>query len=672
MKLKLQLTFAAVIIFLVLPYTFSKAVGMSGVSDARKETANYPVELDIAYSPDNPPGPSFSDKEKQHQLAEGKRIRDEILAAFRAGKDSYTIPPGDYRFETDLTDSNAGDSLFVLQNLLRDEKRLFRIRGYGATFWFNFSDMPAPSWHRMVKIINCSNISLEGIIIDSDPRGCMDTRVVQIDFDGNRILVEPLAGTRLIKRLPNGQNRFVAFKANGRHIAPLYQVNHDWGPGNHFINGLTITADGQYWLQMKNKNLLNAIRSEIWRKTYGPEGTLEIGDVISILYSTSCAIELEDCKHITLRDCSVYAAKSCLSESGGYGEHQWINCRFMARPGTNNLLGGDGTMNNALMHGSTFDGLVVHRTSDDGFNNHGYWKTVVGTTENSITFKQSLPKLLTRGHKADMFGISSRKFIGTLTVEKVKSKTVTFQEEVGNRFRNAAAMFPEFQNAGWVIRNSFFIDCYQRLLFQCGPGLFENNRIERVGSYLTLERGVIGRIEGGKPDNVTIRNNVFVDSAVCPPVPLVKIDDSSHPLKNIRFEGNLILGSGREVLRTKHIDGLSLRNNIIMNPFRGNVLLPETECLSLPCFRLDHIRGAYVCDNVLVRETGPLDNSAVVCGSSCSNIRQDGNQFLTDPQGDLQSYVRKLTAEHNSDALEIIEKVRTKLNYNSKKSTMKY
>jgi hypothetical protein len=40
----------------------------------------------------------------------------------------------------------------------------------------------------------------------------------------------------------------------------------------------------------------------------------------------------------------------------------------MSRPGTNSLLGGDGTMNNACMHGSTFDGRVVQRTSDDGFN----------------------------------------------------------------------------------------------------------------------------------------------------------------------------------------------------------------------------------------------------------------------------------------------------------------
>lgn len=58
----------------------------------------YPADLGIPYSPDNPPGPTFSEAEKHRQLASGQRIRREILTAFNAGRDSYTIPAGDYRF----------------------------------------------------------------------------------------------------------------------------------------------------------------------------------------------------------------------------------------------------------------------------------------------------------------------------------------------------------------------------------------------------------------------------------------------------------------------------------------------------------------------------------------------------------------------------------------------
>lgn len=619
----------------------------------------YPAELDVPYSPDNPPGPSFTEAEKQQQLVAGQHIRREIVAAFNAGRDSYTIPPGDYRFGADWL---VTEDSFALQGLQRTADRPFRIIGHGATFWFNLSDRPAPSAHRMVKIIDCSHISLEGITIDSDPRGLMEARITALDFAANRIQVEPLAGTRRISTVPGEQDcRFIPYKANGRHLAALYRIDADWGPGNMFYTDLSPTPDGKYWLKMANEKLLGTVRDERWRKAYGPAGTLEVGDVLGILYSTSVAIWLSECRQITVRDCWFFAAKSCLSEAGGYGDHRWINCRFMARPGTNQLLGGEGTMNGACAHGSTFDGLVIHRTTDDAFNIHGFWKNAESVTEQSITFREELPKLLGPGCKAEIYDSQQRALLGVWTVDSVQGQTVAFQEPVGTRCAHATVIFPGFQNAGWVIRNSIFVDCYQRLFLQCGPGVFENNRVERVGSDIYLGSGPIGTVEGGCPDDVVIRNNLFLDSGIGPMSRVVDVSGSVRALRNIRIENNLFCNSGREALAVDHVDGLEVRDNLVLNPFQGNILVPETQAPSLPAFRLDTVRNAVVSGNIVLKDAADGVGDDVLVQSNCELVREEGNRSLSTPRPRAETLLRQLTERHDRSALQIIGEVKAVL-----------
>jgi hypothetical protein len=616
---------------------------------------HYPAELDIPYSADNPPGPSFPEAEKQRQLAAGQRIRGEILAAFNAGLDSYTIPAGDYRFGADWI--VTGDS-FALQGLHRSEDRPFRIIGYGATFWFNLSDRPAPSAHRMIKIIDCSHISLEGITIDSDPRGCMDVRITALDFEGNRLQVEPLAGTRLISSGPSKEKRFIPYKADGRHLSALYRIDTGWGPGNMFYKELLPTSDGRYWLTLENEKLLRTVRDDTWRMTYGSAGTLEVGDVLGLLYSTSVAAWLNECRQVTIRDCRFYAAKACMSETGGYGDHRWINCYFMARPGTNQINGGDGTMNGGCAHGSTFDGLVIQRTTDDAFNNHGFWRNTESVTEHSITFREELPKLLAKGVKAEIYHRKEKAFLGVWTVEEVQGRTVTFREPVGARCVDTTVIFPGLQNAGWVIRNSFFVDCYQRLLFQCGPGVFENNRVERVGSQLDVRSGPIGFVEGGCPDEVVIRNNLFLDSAVGPMNRVVHVSGKNRTLRDIKIENNLFCGSGREAVEVEHVAGLVVRDNLALNIFRGNALIPEKQTLSLPALRLDDVTNAKVTGNLVVKDGVAGSNESILAQFNCQQVSEEGNRSIATPGPRAEELLRQLTEKHDRSALEIISQIK--------------
>ena len=587
--------------------------------------------LDIAYSADNPPGPSFAAEEKERQYAEGAKVVAGIRAAFEAGQESYVIPPGDYRF--DSAHGQMGGRSFALQGMHAKPAKPFRILGYGATFWFSLSAHAAPHHHQMIKVFDCSHLSLEGLTLDSDPRGSMDARITAFDFEGNRIQVKPVAGTRLLERLSASEGRFIPFKADGRHVAPLYQIDEGWGPGNMFTRQMEKTPEGLYWFTLKGGKLLATLRDDAWKATYGAVGTLEVGDMLGFIYSSSAAIVLDGCRRIVVRDGRFFAAKSGLDESNGHGGHRWINCHFMARPGTNNLLGGEGTMMNAGMHGSVMERCVIQRTTDDAFNNHGYWKHAASVTERSITFREGLPKSLAAGHLAEAFETRTDAYLARLTVESVEGKTVRFREPIGAKFATAAVMFPAFQNAGWVIRDSIFCDSYQRVLLGCGPGLFEGNRLERVGAGLTLGNGRPIDIEGGDPHGVVIRGNVFVDSGSSPALRAIRVHGNGAPLRGLQVYDNLFVGTGSGAVSVNNAEGPLVRDNIAINPAIGFGLLRKPG--TVEPFSLKRVTGAEASGNVVVQSPAVAEA--------------------------LGAEVRRMAAKHDVPAKEIIAEVRRKL-----------
>jgi hypothetical protein len=598
---------------------------------AEHPLAPSPSALDIPYSADNPPGPSFTAEEKERQYAEGARIVAGVRAAFLAGLESYVIPPGDYRF--DSAHGQTGGRSFALQGMHAKPEKPFRILGYGATFWFSLSAHAAPHHHQMIKVFDCSHLSLEGLTVDSDPRGSMDARITAFDFEGNRIQVKPVAGTRLLERLSASEGRFIPFKADGRHVAALYQIDEGWGPGNMFTRQMEKTPEGLYWFTLKERKLLATLRNEAWKAAYGSAGTLEVGDMLGFIYSSSSAIVLNDCREIVVRDSRFFAAKSGLDESNGHGGHRWINCHFMARPGTNNLLGGDGTMMNAGMHGSVMERCVIQRTTDDAFNNHGYWKHAASVAERSITFREGLPKSLAAGQVAEAFEARTDAYLARLTVESVEGKTVRFREPIGAKFATAAVMFPAYQNAGWVIRDSIFCDSYQRVLLGCGPGLFEGNRIERVGAGLTLGNGRPIDIEGGDPHGVVIRGNVFLDSGSSPALRAVRIHGTGAPLRGLQVCDNLFVGTGSGAVSVNNAEGPLVRDNIAIHPAVGLGLLRKPGAAEP--FSLKRVTGAETAGNVIVQPAALADGLAVE--------------------------VRRMAGKHEVPAKEIISEVRRKL-----------
>jgi hypothetical protein len=418
------------------------------------------------------------------------------------------------------------------------------------------------------------------------------------------------------------------------------------------------TPDGLYWFTFKNRKLLAALRDGAWKAAYGSAGTLEVGDMLAFVYSTSAAISLDRCRQITVKDCRFFAAKAGLDEADGYGDHRWINCHFMARPGTNNLLGGDGVMS-ACMHGSTFERWVVQRTTDDPFNNHGHWKHTVGVAEKSITFKEGLPALLSAGHLAEAYDARSDGYLGRLTVESVQGKTVFFREPVGARFASASVMFPAFQNAGWVIRDSVFCDSYQRVLLGCGPGRFEGNRLERVGAGLTVGNGRPVDIEGGDPHGVVIRGNVFLDSAASPALRAIRVRGTGQPVRGLEISGNLFIGSGAGAVVLDNVEGAIIRDNLAIRPAVGSGVLANSKVKASPVFALKHGIGGEISGN-LVALTRP--DIELVGIEASSEVKVERNRRIEAAE-DLREEVARKMEKHDVPAQVILSGLSQRLGH---------
>ncbi len=217
-----------------------------------------------------------------------------------------------------------------------------------------------------------------------------------------------------------------------------------------------------------------------------------------------------------------------------------------------------------------------------------------------------------------------------------------------------------------MIRNSIFSDCYQRIRLCGGPGIFENNRIERVGSGLTLGNTKAKDPEGGLANDVVIRGNVFIDSAVGPAMRTLHLKNSGTPIRNLEVSGNLILKSGAEATLVDGAEGLVMQNNIFIHPRQGQHLLRKLNgsTHANAAITLNRVTRAAIQDNLVIQ--GP---AACVFHheTDCKALDLQGNRILAGSESKLEPLLRSLMTTHQMTAKELIQKVRTELDADSQK-----
>jgi hypothetical protein len=529
---------------------------------------------DLKFSFDAPAGPRFSDAEKETQREKGMRIVPMVRKAFDGGAGEVRIPPGDYRFGKETWGKDGPIYSLDFRGMKRDAAKPFRIIAEGVTFWFDLPPDQAPSAHFALGFVDCSHLTLEGATLDRDPRGCMEGRITQFDDAGNRIEIEATKGTLILTTF-NGklEERLVPFNADGTFCAALYALQLRGPARLAYRNVEPSKQPGHYWVNLaENSELLITNRDPAWIRAYGDAGTLQIGDGLCLLHTTTTAIGVIDCTGLKFIGVKNHITKGGLRESGGGGGHLWKDCYFGPRPGTCHWQGSDGFLSGCMERGSTLDGCTMLHTTDDIINFNGLWGYIEKVEGRTITLHRDSQMPAHPGDRLNFFDKQTGAPLGTAVVESVSQHSLTLDRDAASLAATVAEN-PRWQNNGWQVRHCDFRDCYQRFLIQGGNGgTLRNCRFTRIGSGIYLDSNFFTRNEGGICRGIRILDNVFDDVAIHPDGVTLQAGfqslnhQASTPLlSNLTVRGNRFINSGRRAIEFRLVSGGDISGNTFVN-----------------------------------------------------------------------------------------------------------
>ena len=540
-----------------------------------------------------PPGPQFSAAQKAAQLAAGAAVLPAIAACVASGARACApLAPGDYRFPL----SRQGYQL-ELRGLRRPPSNPLTLDLRGVTFWFTTGQMSppyrGPAGALLLHLYNCSNLVLEGLTIDADPRGAIEGRVVRVDAPGNRALLAISPGSYfapVANATANGWFRFIPFTAAGEHAAPLYPLQRARGLS---VQSLTpLDALNQTWATFVHDTILPLSADPAWLAAYGPFGALQPGSGVALLSSFGQGVSFDKSANLTLRGASNFAVKQGLTFWGGDGGHVVSGLYSGPRPGTNQLLGGDGCNNAHGRAGAVIDSSTFVTSTDDLLNFHAGFSQVVGVAGRTILFAPDDPRdgadgpnsytvgAARAGDAVELYDASSRLLATAVVAAVVNGSALALARAPPAGALGAFALFPANSGANWRVSNSRFLDMFQRILVMTGPGAFVNNTVLREGSGVNVGSLPAGaRTASGIPRGVAIVGNTFVDAA---PAPLgavfpVLLGDASTPAvllgSGFLIADNVIVRAGASAIAVSRAADVVVRNNTFIDPLRATLLV---------------------------------------------------------------------------------------------------
>jgi hypothetical protein len=549
-------------------------------ADAR-DPVSPPSTVEYRFSFDLPAGAEFTEAEKEAQRAKGAQVVPTVRKAFESGAESVTLAPGDYRFGQETWDKDGPVYALDFRGLKRDSAKPFRILAHGVTFWFDLPPDAWPSNHFALGFVDCSHVTLEGATLDRDPRGCMEGRITQIDTEGNRIEIEATQGTLDLTKADGATSgRLVPFNGDGTFCAAFYSFQVSSQAGLNFSRVEPGTVQGRFWVVLDAKSeLLKANSDPAWIRAYGIGGTLQVGDGLCLIRTSTTAIGVIGCTGMQFIGVRNYITKGCLLEARGGGGHLWKDCYFGPRPGTCHWQGSDGFLSGGMERGSKLVGCTMLHTTDDLINFNGLWGYVESTAGRSITLHHDSRMPAQPGDRLNFFDKQTGAPLGTAVVESANELTLTLDRDAA-LLANAVAENPRWQNDGWEIRDCDFRDCYQRLLIQgSNGGTLRNCRFTRIGSGIVLASNFFTRNEGGICRRIRIEDNVFEDMAIHPDgVTLAAGFQSlnhaaSTPLlSDLTVRGNRFINTGRHAIDFHLVSGGEISGNTFTatTPPRGD------------------------------------------------------------------------------------------------------
>ena len=609
-----------------------------------------PGSIDATFSFEAPAGPQFTDEEKEAQRERGKGVMPMVKKAFESGAGEVRIPPGNYRFGQERYEGAKVIYPLGFENMQRDAEHPFVIDATGATFWFDLDDKQMPPGHRCVGFQNCRNIVLRGAIIDRGTRGCIEGRITRIDREGNRFEIQPSPGVVVPATYKGGEEqRLFPFKSDGRFCVALYDLQA--GIRKLRYKDITPSAEGRYWINMQDPDLMERIHDANWERAYGELGVVRVGDGLSCLYTTAGAIALEDSANVTLHGVSVYVAKGGPSESGGDGAHLWKDCYFGPRPGTSQWKGADGYLCRSTRYGSTLDNVTIRHTADDLQNFHGIWGKVKAVSGKQVTLETnpSLRPTLTNARPGDRLRFIHRKtgvILGEAKLTALKDFQLTLDQDA-TPFAEAQAEWLDHECAGWVVQNCRWEDNFQRLLIMSGPGTVRGCTFTRMGSNISLNTGM--GLVGGIPSDITIADNTFTD--VNPRPHGATIDARAHnaqgqdgipPIERLVITGNTFTRSGGPAMNLIGIKESRIENNRIDTPVRATVIArprDETDRQAIMLLQSTgvEVKGNTFTDSEKHTQPDPVSKTELLGLVGTKDITLDGKRLQDAPKRNSNS-----------------------------------
>jgi hypothetical protein len=304
-------------------------------------------------------------------------------------------------------------------------------------------------------------------------------------------------------------------------------------------------------------------------------------------------VSFDKSANLTLRNASNYAVKQGLTFWGGDGGHLVSHFYSGPRPGTNQLLGGDGCNNAHGRVGATIDSSTFVTSTDDLLNFHTGFTQVLGVTGRTLLFTPDKPSDpdgpnsytvgAARAGDAVEFYDASSTLLATATVEAVvNGSALTLSRAPPAKAAGSFVLFPSNSGANWRVSNSRFLDMFQRILIMTGPGVFVNNTVLREGSGVNVGSLSAGaRTASGIPHGVDIVGNTFVDCAPAPHGTLaavnpISLGDATDPGvllgSGFLIADNVLVRAGSNAVLVSGAAGVTVRNNTFIDPLRYTAL----------------------------------------------------------------------------------------------------
>jgi len=524
-----------------------------------------------AWRADLPTGlPDVDEPEQQRQRDRGQEVLQQLRDASAAGGGKVVIPPGDYRFHANWS---RASTLAGLANL--------EIEAHGVTFWFE-----PPLVHALL-FQDCHDVTVRGLTIDCTIPPWFQARVTAVDQERNTLSAALMPGYPPTNA--NGQPETAGNRALMFYDSAGRFINHRHAPG-----AWRLTEDG------------SGVTCDVGR--YGVPAALRPGDYVVGTIRTGAALRSVNCARMRFEDVNIWSSPGiAVNEGGGEGGHVYQRLRATRRPHTNRLqaFGADVFHLAGADHGPTLDRCEAAYGADDILNIHGSFGRVV---ERAGERGYYLEGAYETGDRIEFRDASSVALLGIAKVIEAQPTPDGPSLSINDRYKAKGECLVQLDQAldlppltlvvldgkrsaaGWVVRDCWFHDDFQRTLINGSPGgLIENTTLQNLGHGVCVQFETWGPwMEGPFARDLVIRHNRFLDSPPDGEAIAVTMHPpgggsnrrrfEARPVTNLSIVGNYFGPTAGPAAVIHNVEDLRIQGNAVARPPGAEDWLALQDC----------------------------------------------------------------------------------------------